>query len=97
MDNIDKQLVKDLLGQWHHETYNLSGGFERHVCYKELVKLGPSIIPTIFELYHVPSIPISLLLRKIAPNQPILPEKDRGKIDKIRKMWLDWYKREYPQ
>lgn len=79
--------------KWLHDTRFLSGGFDKSPYYKQLVEMGPEIIP--FLLREIPKergFPDLVLRGIVGKDGPVIPEEQRGRMKYIFNAWLDWGK-----
>jgi len=87
----EKYKFYELLNRWERETIYMSsvGQKSRHPAFVEIVEMGESVIPLIFEsLINKPSHIFSALY-EITGENPI-PEEDRGKIMRSVQHWVKW-------
>ena len=83
-----------LMKVWGNDTMFLSGGFERHPAYEEILKLKDSVdlVPLLFwDMLKYPH-QCFPLLHQLVPDLPQLPDNNLGKISEIIEYWFDWAK-----
>jgi len=97
---------RERMNRFAHQTAIMSLVQAKHPDYQALLVMGEPIIPFLLEDIQAQNPDGSWsetqeeywssfwgaisLLWVIADNAPILPEKDRGMLRPIRKLWIDW-------
>ena len=76
---------------WKRETVFLSYGCN-HWAYQEIIKMGPIVLPWIFKRMRKQPDHWFAALAEITGESPI-PEEDRGKVEKMTELWLEWAKK----
>ena len=85
-----------LMKIWHRDTMLLSVIGNNHPCFNGILEINKEIdiIPLVLlDLYDYPHICLKLLYILVEEiNRPYFPEKDRGKVDKLKDTWYRWGK-----
>jgi len=87
------ETFQKLAKQWRDETGMLSSVAKKleHSAYRQIVSLGPPIIPWVLEeLLDRPSYWFAAL-RELAKDLPNVP-KNSGDFNTVREQWLNWGK-----
>jgi hypothetical protein len=91
---LDDNLVRyhGLMRVWHDDTCFLSGAYQRHASFNEIVALKDKIplvqllLDDLGEYCHL----CFHVLWTIIPNPPEVPEKDKGRVQKLVDLWVKW-------
>ncbi len=77
--------------KWYKETSFLSSlsDIYRNIHYQNIIRMGKSVIPLIFEDMRNEGGMWYEALRQITGTDPIKPEH-RGYVEKMNKDWLEW-------
>jgi hypothetical protein len=84
-----------LADTWVRETTHSSSTRQmaEHPAYREIVSLGPQIVPLIFkELVREPGFHWFHALREIIGSGPEIPTEARGRLQPVTECWLRWGK-----
>jgi hypothetical protein len=78
---------------WRAETAHVSSSTDlvEHPAFREIVSLGPVIVPLLLRELEARSGHWHRALRKITGADPVAAE-DRGNLPKITEAWLRWGK-----
>jgi hypothetical protein len=100
---ITKEQYREHMNHYAHETSHMSFTITAHPDYKAMLAMGEDIIPYLLE--DIQAHPkyfmgdeywsdfwasIHLLYEILQDKAPIIPEEDRGSLDPIQKLWVDW-------
>ncbi|MDP1712197.1 MAG: hypothetical protein Q8K86_07050 [Candidatus Nanopelagicaceae bacterium] len=93
--NVDREdFFNELITKWLKEINNISNPttMMKSPSFKALLAWGDEAIPKAIErMKRGGEWPLCLLLRKIAGNVVVVPKKDRGKMDRVVRLWIEWY------
>tara|TARA_Y100000310_G_C20649592_1_gene798610 strand:- start:257 stop:553 length:297 start_codon:yes stop_codon:yes gene_type:complete len=90
---MDKDKYKELRNILREETshWSMSSKVMEHPNYQKILDMGSEVVPLILTDLKNNNYDIGLfcLLGQLTNENPI-PEKDRGKIEKIKNHWIKW-------
>jgi len=88
-----REQFSELATRWQEETAVLSSATEitSHPVYRQIIELGPRVLPLIFEeLEREPAMWFAAL-RELTGENPV-PDEERGRVQLMRATWLAWGK-----
>ena len=82
---------KRLLAEWRDQTAHLSSITAKAMTppYQEIIGMGKPALPLILNELKERPVHLFWALRAISGTNPVEPE-DRGHIDKMREVWIEW-------
>ena len=83
----------ELADKWERETAYLSATPMRvmHESYQSIIAMGPEVVPLLLSDLQKTGGHWFWALRHLTGADPV-PEKDRGRVDKMIAAWIDWGK-----
>jgi hypothetical protein len=82
-----------LASRWLTETAHVSSSNDlvAHPAFREIVELGPQVIPLLLKELEKRSGHWHRALRRVAGVDPV-PQTERGNVEKAAQAWLRWGK-----
>src|SRR5262249_46519173 len=90
-DPVLEQRFRKLVAEWEAEVAPLSSMTARlrHRAYREIIALGPAVVPLLLrELEHPPNHWFAAL-RSLTGEDPV-PASERGRIGPMTEAWITW-------
>jgi hypothetical protein len=97
MNEIDARL-EELHQKWRAET-SFQSNIKRileNENYKQIVALGPPVVPFIIERIRSKTSFLVFALFEIMPDKVVVPENYRGRFEKICNLWVKAWDAEHP-
>jgi hypothetical protein len=87
-----RQKFDQLTEEWKSHTVYIGSAelISAHPAYGEIIKMGPAVLPFIFETLAIEPHYWFCALREITGEDPV-SEADRGNLTRMSHAWLGWW------
>ena len=91
--DLEKEFQK-LARQWRRDTghFSIVAQMIRHPAYQRIIEMGEPVIPIILKDLQAQPDHWFPALAAISGESPPIPQKYRGRMRAITKIWLEWGK-----